>query len=117
MNRVVPKRIFLHQSRAEAFTNLCLSNVSLHVIDGGGITRTNIGTGLLGGDGSVEATCGGSLLAGEKGRVIRWCEEMEAGKTERRRGYVCGAAWDEGNIIQAMARLKNPTIAWRYGDG
>jgi hypothetical protein len=24
---------------------------------------------------------------------------------------------DEGNLIQAMARLKNPTIAWRYGDG
>ena len=65
----------------------------------------------------MEATCGGSLLAGERGRVIRWCEEMEAGKTERRRGYVCGAAWDEGNMIQAMARLKNPTIAWRYGDG
>ena len=23
------------------------------------------------------------------------------------------AAWDEGNMIQAMARMKNPTIAWR----
>ena len=77
----------------------------------------NNGKGSVGDEGSVEATCGGSLLAGERGRVIRWCEEMEAGKTERRRGYVCGAAWDEGNMIQAMARLKNPTIAWRYGDG
>ena len=27
------------------------------------------------------------------------------------------AAWDEGNMIQAMARMKNPTIAWRFGDG
>ena len=63
------------------------------------------------------ATCGGSLRAGERGRIIRWCEEMEAGKAGRRRGYVCGAAWDEGNMIQAMARLKNPAIAWRYGDG
>jgi hypothetical protein len=40
---------------------------------------------------------------------------MEA--TEARRGYARVAAWDEGNLIQAMARLKNPTIAWRYGDG
>ena len=34
---------------------------------------------------------------------------MEA--TEARRGYARVAAWDEGNLIQAMARLKNPTIA------
>ena len=41
---------------------------------------------------------------------------MEA--TEARRGYARVAAWDEGNLIQAMARLKNPTIVlWRYGDG
>ena len=75
------------------------------------------GEGYVGDDVSVGATGGGSLLADERGRVIRWCEEVDAGKTERRRGYACGAAWDEGNMIQAMARLKNPTIAWRYGDG
>ena len=81
------------------------------------IAGNNNGTGYVGDDGSVEATGGRSLHADERGRVIRWCEEMEAGKTGRRRGYACGAAWDEGNMIQAMARLKNPTIAWRYGDG
>ena len=32
-------------------------------------------------------------------------------------GYAPTAAWDEGNMIQAMARMKNPTIAWRFGDG
>ena len=40
---------------------------------------------------------------------------MEA--AEGRRGYARMARWDEGNLIQAIARLKNPTIAWRYGDG
>ena len=34
-----------------------------------------------------------------------------------RRGYAPTAAWDEGNMIQAMAGMKNPTIAWRFGDG
>ena len=37
--------------------------------------------------------------------------------TTSRRGYAPTAAWDEGNMIQAMARMKNPTIAWRFGDG
>ena len=27
-----------------------------------------------------------------------------------RRGYAPTAAWDEGNMIQAMARMKNPTV-------
>ena len=81
------------------------------------IAGNDNGEGSVGDDVSVGATGGGSLLANERGRVMRWCEEVEAGKTERRRGYACGAAWDEGNMIQAMARLKNPTIAWRYGDG
>ena len=40
---------------------------------------------------------------------------MEAAKA--RRGYARVAAWGEGKLIQATARLKNPTIAWRYGDG
>jgi hypothetical protein len=43
---------------------------------------------------------------------------MEA--TEARRGYARVAAWDEGNLIQAMARLKNPTddrvAIWREMD-
>ena len=44
---------------------------------------------------------------------------MEA--TEARRGYARVAAWDEGNLIQAMARLnaeEPDRIAWRiWGDG
>ena len=33
-----------------------------------------------------------------------------------RRGYTIAAAWDEGAMIQAMARMDNPTLRWRYGD-
>ena len=61
-----------------------------------------------------------SGLSGEEGdrkQVVRRQEEHRAVATESRRGYAIGAAWDEGNMIQAMARLKNPTIVWRYGDG
>ena len=54
---------------------------------------------------------GGRLL------VIRQYEERRVVVTESRRGYTAGAAWDEGNMIQAMVRLKKPTIAWRIGDG
>ena len=50
-------------------------------------------------------------------QVIRQCDERMMEVREARRGYVQGSAWDEGNMIQAMARLRNPTIAWRYGDG
>ena len=50
-------------------------------------------------------------------RAARECDEALMEATEARRGYARVAAWDEGNLIQAMARLKNPTIAWRYGDG
>ena len=53
----------------------------------------------------------------ERQRVVRKQDERKVGVAESRRGYVRGAVWDEGNMIQAMARLKNPTIAWRYGDG
>ena len=44
---------------------------------------------------------------------------MEAAEARRGDIYESGSVgwWDEGNLIQAMARLKNPTIAWRYGDG
>ena len=66
---------------------------------------------------SEQATSGWS--EDEEGRqlVMRQYATRRQVVTESRRGYTVGAAWDEGNMIQAMARLKNPTIAWRYGDG
>ena len=69
------------------------------------------------GESSRQATSGWS--GDEEGRwqVIRQYEERRVVATESRRGYTAGAAWDEGNMIQAMARLKNPTIAGRIGDG
>ena len=45
--------------------------------------------------------------------------ELEAATVESmgaRRGYTAGASWDEGAMIQAMARMDNPTLRWRYGD-
>ena len=66
---------------------------------------------------SVGATSGLSGEEEDRRDTIRRQETRRAETTESRRGYVVGAAWDEGNMIQAMARLKNPTIAWRYGDG
>ena len=66
---------------------------------------------------SVVATSGLSGEEGDRRDTIRRQETRRAETTESRRGYVVGAAWDEGNMIQAMARLKNPTIAWRYGYG
>ena len=50
-------------------------------------------------------------------RNMRECEDAMMEDTASRRGYAPTAAWDEGNMIQAMARMKNPTIAWRFGDG
>ena len=41
---------------------------------------------------------------------------MIAETTALRRGYTRPAAWDEGAMIQAMARMDNPTLRWRYGD-
>ena len=75
------------------------------------------GETTFGGESSRQATSGWS--GDEEGRwqVIRQYEESRVVATESRRGYTAGAAWDEGNMIQAMARLKNPTIAWRFGDG
>ena len=43
-------------------------------------------------------------------QVIRQCDERMMEVREARRGYVQGSAWDESNMIQAMARLRNPTI-------
>ena len=48
---------------------------------------------------------------------MRECEDAMMEDTATRRGYAPTAAWDEGNMIQAMARMNNPTIAWRFGDG
>ena len=50
-------------------------------------------------------------------RNMRECEDAMMEDTASRRGYAPTAAWDEGNMIQAMARMKNPTIAGRFGDG
>ena len=61
---------------------------------------------------SVGAVSGLSGEGEDRRDTIRRQEERRAETTERRRGYAVGAAWDEGNMIQAMARLKNPTIAW-----
>ena len=66
---------------------------------------------------SEQATRGQSEDEEGRQQVVRQYETRRQVVTESRRGYAVGAAWDEGNMIQAMARLKNPTITWRYGDG
>ena len=71
----------------------------------------------LASDSSIGAESGLSGEEEDRQRIVRRQEERRAEVAESRRGYANGAAWDEGNMIQAMARLKNPTIAWRYGDG
>ena len=71
-------------------------------------------------EGEERGSCAATEDAGEdkeRKRGARECDEAMMEATEARRGYTKAAAWDEGNMIQAMARLKNPTIAWRYGDG
>ena len=68
-------------------------------------------------DDSLGAESGLSGEEEDRQRVVRKHDERRVEVAESRRGYVRGAVWDEGNMIQAMARLKNPTIAWRYGDG
>jgi len=86
-----------------------------HVTQVGGITLCV--SVCRGGGSSVGAASGLSGETEERTWVIKRCVEKAMEVAESRRGYVYGAAWDEGNMIQAMARLKNPTIAWRYGDG
>ena len=90
------------------------SKVSSHIIEGGGIC---VSVSVCKGGRSVGAASGLSGETEERTRDIKRCEERAMEIAESRRGYVYGAAWDEGNMIQAMARLKTPTIAWRYGDG
>ena len=85
-----------------------------HVTQVGGMTFC---VSVCRGGSSVGAASGLSGETEERTWVIKRCVEKAMEVAESRRGYVYGAAWDEGNMIQAMARLKNPTIAWRYGDG
>ena len=73
--------------------------------------------GIECGSSSTGAESGLSGEEGDRQWIVRRQEEKRVAVAESRRGYTIGAAWDEGNMIQAMARLKNPTIAWRYGDG
>ena len=55
---------------------------------------------------------------GEDRRRSVWeCEADIVEAAEARRGYSVAAAWDEGAMIQMMARMRNPTMRWRYGDG
>ena len=53
----------------------------------------------------------------ERRRGVWLLEAAIAETTARRRGYTIPAAWDEGAMIQAMARMDNPTLRWRYGGG
>ena len=53
----------------------------------------------------------------ERRRGVWECEADIMERAEARRGYTVAAAWDEGAMIQLMARMRNPTLQWRYGDG
>ena len=83
--------------------------------------RRNAGiAGKLTGSDSDRDTNAATADSGEnevRRRNMRECEDAMMEDTASRRGYAPTAAWDEGNMIQAMARMKNPTIAWRFGDG
>ena len=56
----------------------------------------------------------------EESERLRRVWELEAAAVEStaaRRGYTnTGSMGDEGTLIQAMARLDDPTLRWRYGD-
>ena len=55
----------------------------------------------------------------EESERMRGVWELEAAAVEStaaRRGYTIPTAWDEGTLIQAMARLDDPTLRWLYGD-
>ena len=68
-------------------------------------------------DRDTDAATAGSGENEVRRRNMRKFEDAMMEDTASRRGYAPTAAWDEGNMIQAMARMKNPTIAWRFGDG
>ena len=84
-----------------------------HVEDEGG-GRGN--SGVSEGDGTDGVTID-SEEEEERRRGVWLLEEAIAETTARRRGYTIPAAWDEGAMIQAMARMDNPTLRWRYGGG
>ena len=66
--------------------------------------------------GSNRADDGGGEGEGRIAEIRRMGREaLEAGLG--RGGYVVGAVWDEGNMVQAMRRFGGRTIKWRYGEG
>ena len=66
--------------------------------------------------GSNRADDGGGEGEGRVAEIRRMGREaLEAGLG--RGGYVVGAVWDEGNMVQAMRRFGGRTIQWRYGEG
>ena len=66
--------------------------------------------------GSNRADDGGGEGEGRVAEIRRMGREaLEAGLG--RGGYVVGAVWDEGNMVQAMRRFGGRTIKWRYGEG
>ena len=66
--------------------------------------------------GSNRADDGGGEGEGRVAEIRRMGREaLEAGLG--RGGYVVGAMWDEGNMVQAMRRFGGRTIHWRYGEG
>ena len=73
------------------------------------------GSGGGGGGDTYEAEID-SLEEEERRRGVWELEATAVESTEARRGYTIAAAWDEGAMIQAMARMDNPTLRWRYGD-
>ena len=113
---VVAGRRRTRKQRVAEMPPFCEAATGPHVYRSGNRVL-QAGETTFGGESSRQATSGWS--GDEEGRwqVIRQYEESRVVATESRRGYTAGAAWDEGNMIQAMARLKNPTIAWRFGDG
>ena len=97
----------LQAGESTPFANYCLfsDRSENHVTQVGGM---HICVSVCKGGSSVGAVSGLSGETEERIRVIKRCEEKAMEVAESRRGYVYGAAWDEGNMIQAMARLKNP---------
>ena len=82
-----------------------------HIEDEGG-ERWN--SGVSGGAGTDGVTVD-SAEDEERRRGVWVLEAAIAETTALRRGYTRPAAWDEGAMIQAMARMDNPTLRWRYG--
>ena len=84
-----------------------------HIEDEGGERWTS---GVSGGAGTDGVTVD-SVEDEERRRGVWVLEAAIAETTALRRGYTRPAAWDEGAMIQAMARMDNPTLRWRYGGG